>query len=155
MSAHVVPTSGICESRMLLRTTPPLGIDPAGIEPAGETPSPIEPAGIEPAGIEPAGMEPAGIEPAGMDPAGMEPAGIEPAGAESSCAPEGPVPVIRKSTLSTCFAASLIRLTICCSSEFSDPCTTSLPPVYCAIAAWQSATGYAMCVTGSAIECGL
>src|SRR5438094_5180970 len=82
MSAHVVPTSGICESRMLLRTTPPLGIDPAGIEPAGETPSPIEPAGIEPAGIEPAGMEPAGIEPAGMDPAGMEPAGIEPAGAD-------------------------------------------------------------------------
>src|SRR5215210_9198689 len=80
ISAHVVPTSGICESRTLFRAIDPAGIEPAGIEPAGETPRPIEPAGIDPAGMEPAGIEPAGIDPAGIEPAGIEPAGIEPAG---------------------------------------------------------------------------
>src|SRR5512142_1003550 len=52
MSAHVVPTSGICESSTLRSTAPPLGIEPAAIEPAAVEPNPIEPAAMVPAGID-------------------------------------------------------------------------------------------------------
>src|SRR5580765_6814387 len=86
MSAHVVPTSGICESRTLWSAAPPAGIEPAAIEPAAVVPRPIEPAGIEPAAIEPAAIEPAAIEPAAIDPAGIEPAAIEPAAIEPAAA---------------------------------------------------------------------
>src|SRR5690348_13944013 len=86
MSAHVVPTSGICERSTLCSAVPPAGIDPAAIEPAAVVPRPIEPAGIEPAAIEPAAIEPAAIEPAAIEPAGIEPAAIEPAAIEPAAA---------------------------------------------------------------------
>src|SRR5215210_5205373 len=78
ISAHVVPTSGICESRTLFRAIEPAGIEPAGMEPAG-----IEPAGIEPAGIEPAGIEPAGADATSGDSSGSREAGIAEYGAEA------------------------------------------------------------------------
>ena len=101
VSAHVVPTSGICESRTLWSAAPPAGIEPAAIEPAAVVPSPIEPAGIEPAAMEPAAIEPAAIEPAAIDPAGIEPAVSAPAHPNT----EQPPPSFQQSVLAACLAA--------------------------------------------------